>query len=98
MPPPLAVVAQRLLASHGSFEGKTIVVPQTSTGISAAALPKAASIVTYVTDKDARGRVGRALAFAHYHASDVRLGAPEDRKSTRLNSSHYCASSMPSSA
>src|SRR3546814_4122047 len=56
MPPPLAVVAQRLLASHGSFEGKTIVVPQTSTGISAAALPKAASIVTYVTDKDARGR------------------------------------------
>src|SRR3546814_1012629 len=25
-------------------------------------------------------------------------GGPEDRKSTRMNSSHYCASRMPSSA
>src|SRR3546814_18652898 len=31
-------------------------------------------------------------------ALDDRLGGPADRKSTRLNSSHYCASRMPSSA
>src|SRR3546814_4269242 len=30
--------------------------------------------------------------------TDVGLLAVEDRKSTRLNSSHYCASRMPSSA
>src|SRR3546814_2392461 len=32
-------------------------------------------------------------------AADIggRFGEPEDRKSTRLNSSHYCASRMPSS-
>src|SRR3546814_6807763 len=29
---------------------------------------------------------------------DLELGAALDRKSTRLNSSHYCASRMPSSA
>src|SRR3546814_6479736 len=28
----------------------------------------------------------------------TRVGRREDRKSTRLNSSHYCASRMPSSA
>src|SRR3546814_10895091 len=48
------------------------------------------------------------LLQARFHASDLRLevdrfagalGDPGlDRKSTRLNSSHYCASRMPSSA
>src|SRR3546814_4322042 len=31
-------------------------------------------------------------------AEDPRVGGPLDRKSTRLNSSHYSASRMPSSA
>src|SRR3546814_5440334 len=31
-------------------------------------------------------------------ALEIGLGRPKDRKSTRLNSSHYCASRMPSSA
>src|SRR3546814_2222643 len=31
-------------------------------------------------------------------ASRARTVSPRDRKSTRLNSSHYCASRMPSSA
>src|SRR3546814_10310903 len=32
------------------------------------------------------------------HRSTRHAGEQEDRKSTRLNSSHYCASRMPSSA
>src|SRR3546814_8964297 len=36
--------------------------------------------------------ITRALALGHEVLTDV------DRKSTRLNSSHYCASRMPSSA
>src|SRR3546814_2908749 len=51
-----------------------------------------------------RGALIHALRF---HAVEQRLGlgiakrafvAEQDRKSTRLNSSHYCASRMPSSA
>src|SRR3546814_9778125 len=30
--------------------------------------------------------------------TDIAALSPQDRKSTRLNSSHYCASRMPSSA
>src|SRR3546814_5229180 len=37
-------------------------------------------------------RVGRGVAFMPFHFGG------QDRKSTRLNSSHYCASRMPSSA
>src|SRR3546814_13387938 len=36
----------------------------------------------------------RAPLRGRYHVH----GGPADRKSTRLNSSHYCASRMPSSA
>src|SRR3546814_5214950 len=40
-----------------------------------------------------------AIADAHYFARDLLIAADNtDRKSTRLNSRHYCASRMPSSA
>src|SRR3546814_2676823 len=38
------------------------------------------------------------LAIVHAAADIRRRLGPEERKSTRLNSSHYCASRMPSSA
>src|SRR3546814_5189448 len=49
------------------------------------------------------GVVGRAVSpsgasTGTREAVELRDGAPKDRKSTRLNSSHYCASRMPSSA
>src|SRR3546814_6174859 len=33
-----------------------------------------------------------------FHLEVLELASDQDRKSTRLNSSHYCASRMPSSA
>src|SRR3546814_4181943 len=43
-------------------------------------------------------RHGAALAIGHPHRSPLAvLRARIDRKSTRLNSSHYCPTSMPSS-
>src|SRR3546814_4797273 len=39
-----------------------------------------------------------ALIGTSLPAGNVSLLAPIDRKSTRLNSSHYCATRMPSSA
>src|SRR3546814_5479219 len=47
-----------------------------------------------VEDGDRRIRVARTLSAAHVHFS----ARPADRQSTRLNSSHYCASRMPASA
>src|SRR3546814_794716 len=41
---------------------------------------------------------GTALEVALELAAVIAANAPVDRKSTRLNSSHYCASRMPSSA
>src|SRR3546814_2494641 len=38
------------------------------------------------------------LHYGHWEVSRRFTGLPEDRKSTRLNSSHLCASRMPSSA
>src|SRR3546814_1355695 len=54
---------------------------------------------------DAAVRIGAAVDVEHHRPVRARagLGRPDveeqtDRKSTRLNSSHYCASRMPSSA
>src|SRR3546814_9396788 len=55
-----------------------------------------------ITAADSLGIVGEA--FGDFAGGAVHHGAPqaalraEDRKSTRLNSSHSCASRMPSSA
>src|SRR3546814_6362432 len=39
-----------------------------------------------------------ALELARLRGVEVRILLPQDRKGTRLNSSHYCASRMTSSA
>src|SRR3546814_2012831 len=62
-------------------------------------------LVTLANHLDAgAGRAFAKLAFLLVHvgadraAGDRADARAEDRKSTRLNSSHYCASRMPSSA
>src|SRR3546814_7779663 len=42
--------------------------------------------------------IGRHVARVFVPFGQIAADVPEDRKSTRLNSSHYCASRMPSSA
>src|SRR3546814_1727479 len=45
-----------------------------------------------------RKRLVASAPFLAVNHAALGPGAPGDRKSTRLNSSHYCASRMPSSA
>src|SRR3546814_7264555 len=52
------------------------------------------SWITFNVGKDRRLRDQRAEVLRVFFARGGRV----DRKSTRLNSSHYCASRMPSSA
>src|SRR3546814_7151067 len=63
-----------------------------------AAWPGALLIVTQNID-DLHERAG-AKRLIHMHGEHLNAWctACEDRKSTRLNSSHYCASRLPSSA
>src|SRR3546814_3156140 len=53
-----------------------------------------------IPDRVARGFDGEAQPFVAFLKRGFRRRAAHllDRKSTRLNSSHYCASRMPSSA
>src|SRR3546814_4122450 len=46
----------------------------------------------------ARHRIAWSFQVAQGRTNEAVLLAAADRKSTRLNSSHYCASRMPSSA
>src|SRR3546814_8736469 len=52
------------------------------------------------TLRDARALAGYVLGVSgkRYILVSIANGERSDRKSTRLNSSHYCASRMPSSA
>ena len=43
-------------------------------------------------------KAGDIVLFGKWSGSEVKIGGQEDRKSTRLNSSHRIASRMPSSA
>src|SRR3546814_6371323 len=53
--------------------------------------------VLFVNDSNAINPTSTAHALAAYPAVYWILGGLADRKCTRLNSSHYCASRMPSS-
>src|SRR3546814_10346915 len=46
-----------------------------------------------IVDRETAGQAGDIIKVANDFMAPI-----EDRKSTRLNSSHYCASRMPSSA
>src|SRR3546814_4250657 len=50
----------------------------------------------FPTDREAEVQVFQRIEADHIPGAIV--GQPGDRKSRRLNSSHYCASRMPSSA
>src|SRR3546814_18250524 len=52
--------------------------------------------IAIVGDKDDVARIIDQMLFQPLHTFGVKVVG--DRKSTRLNSSHYCASRMPSSA
>ena len=43
-------------------------------------------------------RIAKQAAIAHAHLHEIYLRRQQDRKSTRLNSSHVSQSRMPSSA
>src|SRR3546814_10429647 len=82
---------------HG-FEFGSVVVNSVGTGgaatkVSAARLAAASGVGVLVTSADLVGEALEGRGIGTWFAPD-----PEDRKSTRLNSSHSCASRMPSSA
>src|SRR3546814_10297009 len=53
-----------------------------------------------IEDPHDRGRIDQQVRFRHERFGELAEDrhASQDRKSTRLNSSHYCAHRMPSSA
>src|SRR3546814_7148522 len=85
--------AQKSISAHQLQHAAAVDGRVAAAELAAGNLEVAENIASIHANQAAAGDVQRALAAVALADADAR-----DRKSTRLNSSHYCATRMPSAA